>query len=114
MEFLPRLLVVGPGQKKSFSANAAVKIVVPGGTGPFVRAPQALRLKLNFLADPKPFEKLIDISERVVRDPQLASEIFPKWVEGNESVYTNALPMRWMPAGMSEEPAPEPPRRRRP
>ena len=114
MEFLPRLVVIGPGQKKSFSVNAAVKVAVPGGPSPFMHAPQALRLKLNFLTDPKPFEKLIDIPEKVVHDPQLAAEIFPKWVEGNESVYTNTLPMRWMTAGMTDEPAPEPPRRRRP
>ena len=114
MEFLPRLVVVNPGQKKSFTVTASVKVVVPGGPSALVSVPQGLRLKLNFLTDIAPFQKLIDIPERVVHDPQLASEIFPKWVEGNESVYTNALPMRWMPAGMTDEPAPEPPRRRRP
>jgi len=97
-QFLPRLTVIAGGAKKSFSSNAAVKIVMPGGPNPFMRFPNAMRVKLNFLGDPKPFRALIDIPERAVHDPKLAAEIFPKWVEGNESVYTNALPMRW--AGM--------------
>ena len=60
----------------------------------------------------KPFEKLIDIPERAVRDPELAKELFPKWVEQNETVVTNALPMRWRTgAATSEETAPG--RRRR-
>ena len=113
-EFLPRLLLIAPGEKKSFTTNAAVKIVMPGGPNPFIHFPSGMRVKLNFLSDPKPFTKLINIPEHAVHDPQLAAEIFPKWVEGNESVYTNTLPMRWMGAGaLVEDTIPtEQPRRR--
>ena len=41
------------------------------------------------------FEKLIAIPERGVFDPKLADELFPKWLERNQTLYTNALPMRW-------------------
>ena len=60
------------------------------------RYPNALRIRLNFLGDAKPFEKLIGISERAVHDPVLAADLFPKWVEQNESVITNVLPMHWI------------------
>jgi hypothetical protein len=111
-ELLPRLSLIAPGAKKSFSANAVVKLVMPGGPNPFTRYPNAMRLKLNFLSDLKPFTKLIDIPERAVRDPKLAAELFPKWVEGNESVYTNALPMRWSGNAMLDEAPADQPRRR--
>ena len=115
-EFLPRLILIPAGEKKSFSANAAVKVVMPGGPNPFMRAPNGMRLKLNFLSDPKPFVKLIDIPERAVHDPKLAAELFSKWVEGNESVYTNTLPMRWSGSAMVDDigvPADQPRRRTR-
>ena len=115
-QFLPRLLLIPAGEKKSFTANAAVKVIMPGGPNPFMKFPNAMRLKLNFLSDPKPFVKLIDIPEHAVHDPKLAAELFPKWVEGNESVYTNALPMRWSGAALMEDgsvPADAPRRRTR-
>ena len=58
------------------------------------------------------FEKLISIPERAVHDPQLAEQLFPKWVEGNETVFTNTLPMRWVATG-EETPATPPTRRGR-
>ena len=113
-QLLPRLLLIAPGEKKSFATNAAVKVVMPGGPNPFTRFPNAMRVKLNFLSDPKPFAKLINIPEHAIHDPQLAAEIFPKWVEGNESVYTNALPMRWSGVAMLDDTAaPDQPRRSR-
>lgn len=97
-EFLPRLLIIPPGGKKTFSAAAHMAIVRPTDAQ-YYRAPNALRVKVNFLGDTKPFEKLIGIPERAVADPQLANELFPQWVERNEIVITNTLPMHWSVAG---------------
>jgi hypothetical protein len=94
-QFLPRLISIGPGEKKSFSSTARVSIVMGRATNPTMRFPNALRLKVHFLGDTAPFTKLIAIPERAVHDPKLADELFPKWLEQNETVYTNTLPMRW-------------------
>jgi len=85
-------------------------------TNPFHRYPNALRIRLNFLGDAAPFVKLIGISERAVRDPVLAAELFPKWVEQNESVITNVLPMHWIgtPAGDNGDVPIAPIRRKKP
>jgi hypothetical protein len=93
-EVLPRLISIPSGGRRSFNVGAHVNIRVPPSSL-FTPNPRALQLRVNFLSDPKPFLKLIDIPEKAVHDPQLAAELFPKWVEGNETVTTNALPMHW-------------------
>lgn len=112
-ELLPRLIAIPPGGKKSFSAAAHVNIIV-GETAatPLTRYPNALQIKLNFLSDTKPFEQLIDIPERGVHNPKLADALFGTWLDRNESVLTNSLPMRW--SAPKEALNPFPARRRRP
>src|SRR6202035_303692 len=55
-QFLPRLIPIRPGERKSFSTAAHVVIVANPGS-PWVPRPNALRLKINFLGDPLPFER---------------------------------------------------------
>jgi hypothetical protein len=109
-QLLPRLVVIPAGGRKSFSAAAHMGVVHPTDAA-FSRPPNALRVKVNFLGDTTPFEKLIDMQEKALRDPQLANELFPQWVERNEIVITNALPMHWT-AGRDGQPGAEwaPPR----
>ena len=102
-EFLPRLVAIPAGGKKSFNGAAHVAILQSPGATPFQARPSSLRLRVNFLGETKPFEKLIDIPERAVHDPNLAAAIFNKWVEGNETVVTNSLPMRWRASTPLEE-----------
>jgi hypothetical protein len=109
IEFLPRLITIPPGEKRSFSAVARVNIAVARTVTPNSRFPNALRLKLNFLGNTSRFEQLIGISERIVRSPELANELFPIWLERNETVFTSVVPMRW-----SFEPVDPGPAQRRP
>jgi hypothetical protein len=114
-ELLPRLIAISSGEKRSFTTKAVLNVMVGRNRAPTAVIPQQLRLRINFLGETKPFEKLIGIPERAVHDPQLAADIFTKWVEGNETVVTNAIPMRWG-QGYSDEPAmsaPQTGRRRR-
>ena len=96
-QFLPS------GGKRSFSGSAHVAIMQNPTSTPFSPRPNALKIRVNFLGDPKPFAKLIDIPEKSVHDPELATALFSKWVEQNETVVTNTLPMRWRAGSPSEE-----------
>ena len=116
--FLPRLIPIRPEERKSFSTAAHVVIAANPGT-PWTPRPNGVRVRLNFLDDTKTFAQLIEIPEKAVYDPKLAADLFQKWVENNESVVTNILPMRWQGgvAGLADQtPSSTPtiPRGRRP
>ena len=115
-QFLPRLISIPSGGKKSFTGAAHVAILQNPSATPFAPRPSALRLRVNFLSDTAAFSKLIDIPEKAVHDPNLASSLFTKWVEQNETVVTNTLPMRWRGLPIIDETSPSAvpaPRRRR-
>jgi hypothetical protein len=112
-QFLPRLISIPSGGKKSFRGAARVSILHNPTSTPFTPRPNKLRLRVNFHGETKPFEKLIDIPEKVVHDPALAEALFTQWVEGNETVVTNTLPMRWRVGGIVPDDAGAPRGRRR-
>jgi hypothetical protein len=111
-EFLPRLISIPSGERRTFNTGANINVHMPANS-PWTPKPRALQLRVNFLGDPAPFAMLVGIPERAVRDRKLADELFPKWVERNETVTTNALPMRWQDSGSSGVDDGVPARRRR-
>lgn len=110
-QIVPRLVRISSGEKKSFTTSARMNLVMPATGGPFVAYPQLLRLKVNFLGNIQPFEKLIDIPERAIADSKLADAMFSTWIENNEAVVTNSIPIRWGSADSFGEPPPEAGRR---
>lgn len=109
---LPRLVKIAPGEKKSFSTSARVARLLPSQpANPRRNATTLLRLKVNFLADTEPFAELIDLPEKGIADAKRADELFPVWLEKNEAVYTNAVPVeitstRATPEGDASRPGP--------
>lgn len=118
-QFLPRLITIRPGEKKTFTIMAPVRVALPpvsGDSAVRMRAPNALRIRVNFLGETAPFQELLDINEKAVADAELADKLFPLWLEHNEVVTTGSLPMRWggMTAGTAEAPVRRGPPVRRP
>jgi hypothetical protein len=111
-EFLPRLISIPSGERRTFTIGANINVHASMNS-PWTPKPRALQLRVNFLGDPAPFAMLVGIPERAVRDKKLADELFPKWVERNETVTTNALPMRWQDSRSSGGDDNGPARRRR-
>ncbi len=92
---VPRLIAIAPGEKKTFNTAAHVAIAASSANSPWVRHPNAVRIRVNFLGDATPFQQLIAIKETAIVSKELANALFPKWIEDNETVTTNALPMAW-------------------
>lgn len=103
-ELVPRLVAIAPGERKSFTSSARIRVPMARTTrSPYVRSPRALRFKVNFLSgELTPFAPLLELTAKGTHDPKLADALFPLWLERNEVVYTNSVPMRW---GVVEEPA---------
>lgn len=93
-QLIPRLTMIPSGGKKTFTAGIRMNFIVPN-RGQFTAYPSSLRIKLSFLRDVEPFRKLLDIPERAVNDPALAADLFPVWVENQETVITNTIPLQW-------------------
>jgi hypothetical protein len=100
---LPRLIRIGPGEKKSFATTARVTRILPSSANPRARNTTLLRIKVNFLGDTGPFTELIDIPEKAIADAKRADELFAVWLERNEAVYTNAVPVQMTSANRSAE-----------
>lgn len=113
---LPRLIAIAPGEKKTFATTARFGGLLPKPTAnPDRRQSMDLRIKVNFLGDTTGFDDLIAMSEKAVADAKRADEVFPVWLERNEAVYTNSIPMRWIgrTSDATTNPDPATPGRRR-
>ncbi|HET8797162.1 MAG TPA: hypothetical protein VFO89_05735 [Thermoanaerobaculia bacterium] len=93
---LPRLIAIAPGEKKSFSTTARVAGLFRPSANPTRIPSLSLRIKVNFLGDTTGFDDLVAMTEKAVADAKRADEVFTVWLERNEAVYTNSIPMRWM------------------
>lgn len=114
-QLLPRLIAIAPGEKKAFTGSARMSFALQTNTGdPRKRMPASLRLKVNFLGDTKPFADLINLpeKEKAIADAKRADELFSVWLERNEAVYTNAIPMRWVAMATPDVAQPATPVRR--
>jgi hypothetical protein len=93
-DFLPRLVRLNSGEKRSFSIGTRVAVPMSAGAAG-TPAPRYIRVKLNLLGDVAPFGELIDIPERAIADRAKADALFPLWVEATETVTTNSVTVFW-------------------
>lgn len=100
-ELLPRLIPIAPGETKTMTTAARIGFEAGrGAVGTGAARPVNLRIKVNFLGgDLEPFSDLLSMKEKGLVDPARADALFPLWLEQNEVVYTNAVPMRWRGRG---------------
>jgi hypothetical protein len=94
-EAMPHLTTIAPGQKRSFQAGAAARIVIAHAHGPFAQVPRFVQIIVNVMRDISPFANLIAMQARSAVAPALPDALFDQWVASVSSVELNTLPVRW-------------------
>lgn len=103
-EVVPRLQKIASGERRSFSMGARMPAFQTMNSA-LAPVPRYLQIRVYFLGETEPFESLVGIPERAVKDSRLANDLFPQWVENTESVLTNAVPITWAAPMTMQEPA---------
>lgn len=96
---MPHLALIAPGEKLVLHAGATATIVVPRRESPFAAIPRYVQIKVNLLRDLAPFAKLIEQQRAGSAQVPLPDDMFEQWVESNDAVFLNTLPVRWEPRG---------------
>jgi len=107
---MPHLVVIGPGETKVLTGGAMVHVTPSSAHSPFVNVPRFVQIKVNVLRDLKPFERLIE-QQRARQPAQVAQQLddglFEKWVESNDAIFLNSIPVRWDANGRPATPSAE-------
>ncbi|HEY0140258.1 MAG TPA: hypothetical protein VGF48_05130 [Thermoanaerobaculia bacterium] len=93
-ENAPRLTLIQPGEKKVFRTAATAAMNVRSSNTAFSNAPRYVQVKVSILRDLAPFAQLI---EKQARPQRMSDELFDQWLASNDTIYLNALPVRYQP-----------------
>jgi hypothetical protein len=98
---MPHLTVIKPGEKRTFTIGALAHVPVPSIRNPWTATPRSVQIRVTLLRDLAPFAQLIEQQTASQRAPRFPEAMFTQWVEGSNTVYLNAIPVRWKPDGRS-------------
>jgi len=91
---VPHLTVINPGEKRVLTSGAVVHIAVTAG--PFSPVPQYVEIEVNVLRDIAPFAQAIALqAKNNLSTLPLGNDLFDQWVQSNDSIYLNTIPIRW-------------------
>ncbi|HEX7192830.1 MAG TPA: hypothetical protein VF381_14775 [Thermoanaerobaculia bacterium] len=91
---LPHLTVIAPGQKKTLKAGGTVHGVL-NSHGPFAVVPHSVLIRVNILRDVSAFRQAIAAQQRPNSVVAVTDDMFDRWIDSNDSIDLNALPVRW-------------------
>jgi hypothetical protein len=91
---VPHLVTIAPGQKKTLNAAGTVRVVIPA-RGVFTAAPRYVQLKVNVLRDITAFSDVLARQGSSETPVAMNDEVFAHWLDANDSILLNALPVQW-------------------
>jgi hypothetical protein len=94
---LPHLVVIAPGEKKTFRAGGTVHGVL-NAHGPFAAVPHEVQIRVNVLRDVTAFRQAIAAQQHPNAVVAVTNDMFDHWIDSNDSIDLNALPVRWSSA----------------
>jgi hypothetical protein len=103
---MPHVVTIAPGEKKVFRSGATPVLAGAASRSAFA-APRFVQVKVSILRDLAPFAQLIATQAQQARSSRpaeqpLSDELFDKWFESNDTIFLNAVPVRFSSSrGMS-------------
>lgn len=91
---MPHVALIRPGEKKVFTTAATAYVNTPTTATPWTVVPRYVQVKVNVLRDLAPFRALIENHRPNV---MLSDEQFDRWLESNDTIFLNTIPVRWAP-----------------
>jgi hypothetical protein len=89
---MPHLVVIAPGAKKTLSSGGVFNALVSSSR--LARVPQYFQVRVNVLRDLTPFRDLI-----ARQSGQLSTSLFDEWLDSNDTIECNVIPVRWNAGG---------------
>ncbi len=91
---MPKLVTLAPGEKRTFTTGGILHLAV-SGRGPLTAIPRFVQIKVNILRGLAAFRSLIDRQARSTTPISLNDQEFETWVENNDSIFLNTIPVRY-------------------
>lgn len=92
---MPHVVIIAPGQKRTFNAGGLVHVAVPRQRTPWSSVPRYVQIKVNVLRDVTPFASQLDQQAKSPAPVALPNDLFDKWVDASDSVFLNSIPVHW-------------------
>lgn len=92
---MPKMVVVAPNEKKTFSTGGIVRVQAPANGNPFVSVPRVVQIKVNFLRGIAAFRSLLDRAAQGPAPVALNDAQFEQWLESNDTVLLNDIPVEY-------------------
>lgn len=98
---MPHLVVIEPGEKKVLQAGAAPRLRPAESRSALAPVPRYVQVRVAILRDLAPFAAMIAQQDGRARQ-SLPDELFDQWLTSNDTIYLNAVPVHYKPAGPTE------------
>jgi hypothetical protein len=97
---MPQLTIIGPNEKKTFTGSASFNVPAAAMRAPFGNVPRYVVVRVNVLRDIAAFRDVANLP--VTNPPRPMSDAqFASWLENNDAIYLNAVPVRWSPRSVN-------------
>jgi hypothetical protein len=92
---MPKMVTLAPGEKKTFTVGGVLHVAVSTARTPFTQSPRFVLIKVNILRGVAAFRSLIDRQARSATPVALSDEQFQRWLENNDTILLNEIPVRY-------------------
>jgi hypothetical protein len=91
---MPAMILIAPGEKKVLTAAATPALRAATIRSTMALVPRFVQVKVAILRDVRPYLQLIQ-SQHGRGKQRLSDELFERWFESNDTIYLNAIPVRY-------------------